>query len=44
MIVIISGCAVKPKYAIQTATGLEGGVSKDTNKGVRLKINVNGVI
>lgn len=31
-IVIFSGCAVSPKYMMQTSTGLEVGVSKDTNK------------
>ncbi len=36
LMVIFSGCALKPKYAMQTATGLEIGINKDSNKVFKL--------
>ena len=36
VVTVFSGCAIKPKQAMQTATGLEISVSKDTKKSFRL--------
>lgn len=42
--VIFSGCSINPKYAIQTATGLEVGISRDTNKVFKLIDENNRVV
>lgn len=44
IMIIISGCAIKPKYAVQTATGLEVGLSKDTNKTFKLIDKNNRIV
>ena len=36
ILLIFSGCAVKPKYALQTATSFEVGVSKETDQEYKL--------
>ncbi|WDP92363.1 MAG: hypothetical protein HUN04_22625 [Desulfobacter sp.] len=44
LLMIISGCAVKPKYVVQTATGLEVGLNRGTGKEYRLVDRYNRAI
>lgn len=44
LLFVFSGCAVKPKYAMQTATGLEVGLSRGTKKEYRLVDRYNRAI